>query len=127
MEKETKKILIMEDEVALARALEIKLKTIGMYTFLAFNGQEGIEEIRKNPYDLILLDIMMPEVDGWEVLEYLSKHSIKTRVVITSNLSQEEDISRAKNFGVVDFVVKSNTTLSSIVEKITELTNNAAE
>src|SRR3989344_4076653 len=108
-----KKILIIEDEKTSAKALEIKLQKAGYDTKTVFNGEEGLKELENGGYDLVLLDILMPIVDGWSVLE-----KIKVKVIITTNLSQPEDKKRAMKMGASDFMVKSDSTLSSIVDRI---------
>lgn len=111
-----KNILIVDDEAILARALELKLQKVGFGVFVVNNGLQAIEAIKKQSFDLILLDILMPEMDGWEVLSALKGKGLK--IIVTSNLGQLEDISKAKTLGAIDFLVKSNTSLSQIQEKI---------
>ncbi|HKY73939.1 MAG TPA: response regulator [Patescibacteria group bacterium] len=112
-------ILIVEDERPLAKALELKLSQAGFGVKSVYNGREAIDELGKAPADLVLLDLLMPETDGWEVLKWLHGRGIK--VVVISNLNQEEDVQRAKELGAEDFWVKSNLSLSDIVEKITAI------
>ena len=111
-----KNILIVDDEAILARALELKLQKVGFGVFVVNNGLQAIKAIKKQSFDLILLDILMPEMDGWEVLSALKGKGLK--IIVTSNLGQLEDISKAKTLGAIDFLVKSNTSLSQIQEKI---------
>lgn len=119
-----KQILIVEDERPLAKALELKLSQAGYGVKSVFNGKTAIDELAKAPADLVLLDLLMPETDGWEVLKWMHGRGIK--VVVTSNLNQEEDIKRAKELGAEDFWVKSNVSLSDIVEKITAMFGGVA-
>ncbi len=112
---DTKKILIIEDEKPIARALELKLSHSGYEAAVAYNGAEGLAYLAKNKVDLILLDVIMPTMDGFTVLETLKKKGNKTPVVMLSNLSQEEDEKRAKELGAKDFFIKSNTPLVEIV------------
>ncbi len=114
----SKKILIIDDAKPMAKAIEIKLQKNGYQAKAVFNGEQGIKELESSHYDLVLLDIMMPVVDGWNVLEQIKAKGIKTKVIITSNLSQEEDIKRAKEMGAFDFLVKSDTTLTGIADKV---------
>ncbi len=100
---------------------EIKLQKAGIDAHAVFNGQEGLAELEKGGYSLVLLDIMMPGMDGWEVLENIREEGIKVKVIVTSNLSQEEDKKKAKEMGAVDFLVKSDSTLESIAEKVKSL------
>ena len=123
MEEETKqqnqrKILIVEDEKPMARILEVKLKNQGFDAHAVFSGEEGLTELLTGTYDLVLLDIMMPGVDGWKILSEAKEKNISTKILVTSNLSQEQDIAEAKKLGAVGFIVKSNTTLAGIVEEV---------
>ncbi len=113
-----KKILIVEDELAMANALAIKLTKSGYEAKSVFNGQECMNELLANHYDLVLLDIMMPVMDGWQVLEEIKQKAVPVKVIITSNLSQEEDITKAKALGAVDFFIKSNESLADIVNEV---------
>lgn len=112
------KILIVEDEKAMARALELKLTHAGFETVSAGNGEDALTILEKETFALILLDLVMPKMDGFSVLETLKHKNIKTPVMILSNLSQEEDEKRAKALGAKDFFVKSNTPIATIVEKV---------
>ena len=113
-----KKILIVEDEFPIGKALEIKLGKSGYIVEIADNGQEALNLLAINSYDLVLLDIMMPIIDGWTVLQSLKDQGIQTKIIVTSNLSQDEDIARAKSLGAVDFLVKSNESLQDIVSEV---------
>ena len=113
-----KKILIAEDEKPMANALSLKLRSAGFETTLVYDGESAISAARESPFDLILLDLVMPKKDGFLVLTELKKLKITTPVIVSSNLSQEEDIKRAKELGARDYFIKSNTTLAEIVEKV---------
>lgn len=119
--KSAKKILVIEDEKTLARALELKLTSIGFNVRTVLNGEEGIRLLEKEEFSLILLDLIMPKMDGFMVLEELKNRKIKTPVIIISNLSQEDDIERTKAFGAKDFFIKSNTNLTIIVDRVIEI------
>jgi two-component system cell cycle response regulator CtrA len=119
--KTHKKILIIEDEKTLARALELKLTYSGFEVKAVFNGEEGITLLKKEVFDLILLDLIMPKMDGFTVLAKLKIKKIKTPVMILTNLSQENDVKRTKEFGVKDFLIKSNTPIVTIVERVVKL------
>lgn len=113
------KILVAEDEKPMAKALELKLQKEGFDAKAVFNGKMAVDEIKSNSYDFMLLDLLMPEMDGFEVLQYLKDNNIKRPpVIITSNLSQDEDIEKAKSLGAVDFLVKANSSLSDIIQKV---------
>ncbi|MBA4320158.1 MAG: hypothetical protein C0412_17295 [Flavobacterium sp.] len=113
-----KKILIIEDEKSIARALELKLVREGFKTTSVFNGELAIKILEKEKYNLIICDLIMPKMDGFKVLETLKEKKNKTFVMVLTNLSQEEDEKRAKALGAKDFFIKSNTPIATIVEKI---------
>lgn len=113
-----KKILIAEDDEAIASALMLKLKIKGYDVTQADNGASALEEIKSNKYDMVLLDIVMPEMDGFEVLAGLKGTEIKAPIIVTSNLSQEEDIQKAKDLGATDYLVKANSTLVDIINYV---------
>jgi|SRR3989344_4352844 len=116
-----KKILIIEDEKSLARALELKLANAGLEAKAVFNGEDGIKLLQKESFDLILLDLIMPKMDGFTVLAVLKAKKVKTPVMVLTNLSQDNDIKRTKEFGAKEFFIKSNTPIKTIVEKIVRL------
>src|SRR3989344_8012847 len=113
-----KKILIIEDEKAIARAIEIKLNKTGYLAKAVVDGETGLKELGLGGYDLVLLDIMMPIIDGWSVLSKIKERNIQVKVIITSNLNQDEDARRAKEMGAVGFLVKSNASLTNIIDEV---------
>lgn len=113
-----KKILIAEDEKPMARALELKLTNFGFIAKSVYDGKEALAEIKKNKYDLLLLDLMMPVIDGFEVLEELKRQKNKLKVIVSSNLGQSEDINRVKKLGAVDYFIKSDTSISEVIEHV---------
>lgn len=119
MEESTKKkILIIEDERAMARALELKLTHEGFEAITANNGEVGLALADQGKFDLILLDLVMPKMDGFSVLEALQVRHSTVPVIVSSNLSQPEDEQRAKALGAAGFIIKSNTPISTIIELI---------
>lgn len=112
------KILIIEDDKPLSKAMDLKLRSVKFDTDLAYNGKEGMEKIKNGKYDLVLTDIMMPEANGFDVLEYIKEQKIDCKVVVMSNLSSAEDEKRVKDLGAIEFVVKSRVGLSQIVDLI---------
>jgi two-component system copper resistance phosphate regulon response regulator CusR len=113
-----KKILIVEDERPLAHALELKLASSGYQTTLASSGADALRETTTGKFDLILLDLILPGIDGFGVLKTLHEKKNKTPIIVLSNLGQDEDQQRAKEYGAVGYCVKSNTPLSAIVEQV---------
>lgn len=113
-----KKILIIEDEKALANALMLKLQSAGFETILVYDGEAAVSILEKQKFDLVILDLILPKRDGFYVLSELNRLKVSTPVIISSNLSQDEDIVRAKELGAKDYFVKSDITLSEVVEKV---------
>ncbi len=118
METQEKKILIIEDERPISRALELKLTRAGFNAKTAADGEEGIHYLEKEKVDIILLDLVMPKKDGFAVLATLKERGIKTPVLVLSNLGQQEDFDRAKALGAKEFFIKSNTPIADIVHHI---------
>jgi len=118
MDKSKKHILIVEDERAISKALQLKLIHEGFEVDAAYNGQDGIDQAKSKTFDLILLDMVMPIKDGFAFLEETNAAGRKAPVIVLSNLSQPEDIQKAKSLGAVDFIVKSDTPLSDIVNLV---------
>ncbi len=114
----TKRVLIVEDERPLAHALELKLRYEGFETTVANNGEDGLKLILEGSFDVILLDMMMPVMDGFEVLRQLQNKPKKPIVFVLSNLSQHEDESRVLGAGAKKYFIKSDTPLSVIVEEV---------
>ena len=109
------KILIVEDTKNLAAALQRKLSTAGYVCALANSGEEALILLHQNHYDLMLLDIVMPEVNGFQVLETLYISNIKVPIIVLSNLVQEEQLQDLHKYGVIDFFIKANLQLSSLL------------
>lgn len=113
-----KRILIIEDEKPLANALKLKLTHAGYEVEVASNGEEGVEKLTSKSFNLALLDLVMPKLDGFGVLEQLKAKNIKVPVIILSNLSQEEDVAKAKSLGAKDFFIKSDTPLAEVIDLV---------
>lgn len=118
-----KRILIIEDETTLQRALSEFLTTEGFEVLNASDGEEGLDMAKtKNP-DLVLLDIILPKKDGYEVLSEIKKDERTDHipVVLLTNLEAAEDVERAFNAGATTYLVKSNYKLEEVVKKIKEI------
>lgn len=111
-------VLIVEDEKPLAHALEMKLKSEGYDVHTCMNGMDALAEMKKGTYRLMLLDLIMPSMDGFAVLTELQAAKSKIPVIVLSNLGQDEDVTKAKQLGAVDYCVKSNTPIAEIVRKV---------
>jgi len=115
-----KKILVVEDEKNLAKILEVKLEKEGYKVFVAQNGQEGFDQALLHHPDLILLDIIMPVMDGMTMLRQLREDDWgkKVPVILLTNLNDSESIAEASKKGVYDYLVKADWKLEDIVEII---------
>lgn len=99
------KILIVEDEKKLAEVMMLYLKNQGYQVSLAFDGNKGDEAIENEEFDLIILDVMMPEKDGWSLLRKI-KNKGDTPVIITTARGEEEDRIFGLELGAIDYMVK---------------------
>ncbi|HRH32435.1 MAG TPA: response regulator [bacterium] len=115
------KILIADDTVAIADVFKMKLETSGFSAAVAKDGNEVLKVLETETFDLILLDLMMPNLDGFGVLEAMQKKGIKIPVIVTSNLGQPEDVERVKRLGAVDYFLKADVPLSEMVERIKKI------
>lgn len=113
-----KRILIVEDEKPLSHALKLKLSHEGYDVTVAGDGEEGVKLAMAEKFDLILIDIIMPKMDGFAALSALKEKGSVPAVIVLSNLGQQEDIEKAKKLGAADYMVKSNTPISRIVEVV---------
>ncbi|MFA5800031.1 MAG: response regulator [Candidatus Peribacteraceae bacterium] len=113
-----KSVLIVEDERPLAHALEMKLKSQGYQTHIAVNGEDALAELKKGGYHLMLLDLIMPVMDGFAVLEEMKGRKTRVPVIVLSNLGQDEDRTKAKELGAIDYFVKSNTPIAEIIARV---------
>ena len=118
METKKKKILVLEDEKPLARALELKLIHEGFDVKTASNGENVIDFLKKEDFSLIVCDMLMPKFDGFQVLQTLRDNKIKIPVIVLTNLSQAEDEKRVIELGAVDFLIKSNTPIAEVVDRV---------
>ena len=114
------KILLVDDDEFLLDMYSTKFREAGFDIDIASSGEAALEKIRKNQYHVILLDIIMPVLDGFEVLQQMKKENLisKSVVVILSNLGQKEDIERGMFLGATDYVIKAHFTPREVVEKV---------
>ena len=119
----SKKILIIEDDLFLQGLEVTKLKKDGYEIETAVNSIEAFKILEKTKPDMILLDLLLPEVDGFMILEKIreNKDMVTIPVIVFSNLSEDKDIKRAQKLGISEFMIKSNFTLDELTKKIKEL------
>jgi DNA-binding response OmpR family regulator len=123
MAKLKNKVLIVEDDPTLAEMYGTKFKSEGFDVLHAGDGVEGLAIAKAKQPDAILLDVMMPKLDGFATLKELraDKSFKKTPVVMLTNLGQTEDIQKGKALGADDYFVKANQTPAEIVAKVKAL------
>lgn len=117
------KILIVEDDRYISKMYQLKLSLEGYNVEVAENGREGVEKVKEFLPDVVLLDILMPELDGFDVLKII-KEDPKTKdipVLIMSNLGQEDHVQKGMKLGAVGYIVKSQYTPAKVVEKVKSL------
>jgi len=117
------KILLVEDEQVLADVLDAKLKKQGYETNVAYEGEDGYKKINEWKPDLILLDIVLPKMNGYEILEKMQSESNKTPVIIISNSGQPVEIERTKKLGAVDYLVKTQFDPAEVILKVNNYLN----
>jgi DNA-binding response OmpR family regulator len=118
---ETKKrVLIAEDEQAMAGVLTHKFNAEGIEVVHVASGDLVIPNLQKEHFNLVLLDLMMPEMDGFEVLRQMQELKLRTPVVVLSNLGQTEDVLKVKAYGAKDYIIKSSVTPAEILERVKE-------
>ena len=115
-----KKILFIEDESALQKTIGESLIQEGFKVFAALNGEIGVRIAREKRPDLIILDLVLPKKDGFEVLEDLKKAegTKDIPIIVLTNLEDLKGIQRAIDLGATTYLVKSNYRLDEVVEKI---------
>lgn len=123
-----KKILLVDDEPNIIMALEYSLRKNNYDIFIARDGEEAIELAEKLKPDLVVLDIMMPKVDGYEVLEFLKSHDTlkdNTQTIIISAKQKQSDVEKGLNLGAKEYIKKpfSMKKLLSIVNELLTLKN----
>ena len=116
-----KKILIIEDEQALADVLEAKIKKEGYAVSVAYDGEKGFELLKKNRPDLILLDIVMPKMNGYEVMEKMASEGISIPIMVISNSGQPVEIEKTKKLGAIAHLIKTQFDPNEVILKIKKI------
>lgn len=118
-----KKVLVVEDDKFLANAYKAGFEGEGFEVELAYDGEEALQMAEKIKPDVMLLDILIPKVDGFSVLQQLklNKELEKIPVIIASNLGQQQDIDRGMQLGATDYIVKSESSVTEILNKIKKI------
>ena len=117
------KIIIVEDDPVLQKTLEEYLTADGFEVFCAGDGEEGLRIIRKEIPDLVLLDVILPKMDGYEVIKAV-KSGEKTKqipVVLLTNLGGVRDVEKALELGATTYLIKSDYKLEEVVKKVRDI------
>ena len=119
----TKTVLLIEDDPFLVDIYTTKLREFGFSVEVATDGNDGWKKLQKGKPDLLLLDIVLPNVDGWELLGKIKKDSrlSKLKVIILSNLSQKEEVEKGLGLGAVKYLIKAHYTPSEVAAEIKNL------
>jgi len=114
------KILVIEDDKFLRELMTEELKREGFFVVSVIDGEEGLEKIPQEIPDLVLLDLILPGIDGFEVLKRIKENpSIsKIPVIILSNLGQKDNIDKGMNLGATDYLIKAHFTPREIIAKV---------
>lgn len=116
-------ILLVEDDVFLGNIYKTKFTMEGFNISLAENGEQGLKEALKKKPDLILLDILLPKMDGFTVLNKLkADDTVKNiPVILLTNLGQKDDVEKGLDMGAVDYLIKAHFKPSEVVEKVRQV------
>lgn len=117
-----RKILLVEDDKFLRELISKKLTSEGFEVKEAVDGEDGLRILKEGKPDLILLDLILPGIDGFEVLSKVKEDAVSSLVpvIILSNLGQREDVEKGLKLGAVDYLVKAHFTPNEIIEKVKE-------
>lgn len=120
MPDRARRVLLAEDDRFLRRAAEARLRRHGLEVLTATDGEEALRVARAEPLDLILLDVVMPKLQGFEVLKALKQDEATAHipVIVLSNLGQERDVAQAKALGALAFLVKAHLSLQDLVDRV---------
>jgi CheY-like chemotaxis protein len=122
MSDQPRRILVAEDDRFLRKAAEMALKRRGYTVLTAANGEEALRTAQSALPDLVLLDLIMPKLNGFDVLQALKKDAPTAHipVIILSNLGQERDVQQAMEAGAAAYLIKGDLSLQSLVERVEE-------
>jgi DNA-binding response OmpR family regulator len=115
-----KTILIIEDDPFLSKTCQMKLEKEGFIVASAMTGSDALAYLNQKPVDVVLLDLMLPGVSGFDILEAIrnNKDWSKVPVIVLTNLGQPQDIQHAKELGSQEYLVKANTRINEVVEVV---------
>ena len=118
-----KKILIVEDDSFLSEMYATKLESADFEVIIATDGEQALDKMKLNKPDLVLLDLLMPKKDGFEVLKekFINSEIKEIPVIVLTNLSQKEQIKKCYELGAKDFLIKAYFVPTEVIKKIRNL------
>jgi two-component system chemotaxis sensor kinase CheA len=123
-----KKILIIEDESSMRNSLEEFFSEEGFEVTTAMDGASGYEMIRSKKFDVILLDIILPRMDGFEILNKIKEEGLEhAPIVLLTNLGEAENIQKALDLGATTYLIKSDYQLREIIDKVNAVIETKAK
>lgn len=118
-----KSILLVEDDPFVVDIYTTKLKEAGFSIEVAEDGEEALRKVKEKKPELLILDIVLPNIDGWEFLKKIREDFgfEDLKVVVLSNLSQKSEVEKSSKFGVIKYFIKAHFTPSEVVEEIKKI------
>ena len=115
-----KKILLIEDDPFLIDIYSTRLKDSGLSVEVATDGQTGLRKLKESKFDLLVLDIVLPHINGWQILREIEKDERlqNLKIFVFSNLGQKEEVKKGLKMGVIKYFIKAHFTPKEIVEEI---------
>lgn len=120
-EENKKNVFVVEDDPFLVKAYQMKLTQEGMNVWTAMDGKEALKFVSEHvPPHIVLLDLMLPGASGFDILQAIRANETwkKVPVIVLSNLGQSQDVQKAQELGVQDYIVKANTRITEIIEHV---------
>lgn len=117
------KILLVEDDDFLRGICEHKLKKEGFDVFISADGLDALKQVQEKDFHLVLLDVILPNMNGFEILENIKKDPAKSSmpVIMLTNMGQESEIKKGFDLGAEDYIIKAHFSVEEIIEKIREI------
>ncbi|HPV70749.1 MAG TPA: response regulator [Candidatus Magasanikbacteria bacterium] len=126
VKKSQSKILIVEDDNFLADIYKTKLELEGYKVLLTSDGEKGLKIIQTKKPDLVLLDVLLPKLDGFAILEIIKKEDSVVKevpIILLTNLGQKEEVQKGLRLGAADYLIKAHFKPAEVIEKIKKILN----
>ncbi len=120
MENNKIKILLVEDDPFLIDIYSNKLREAGFNVVVSTDGNEVVQKAKEEKPNVVLLDIVLPSMDGWEILRHMQDEGLleKSKVIILSNLAQPSEVNKGINMGAIKYLIKAHYTPSEVVQEV---------